>query len=273
MARCPFAQWMPLPWSSGHYLEGPFKILHHTTEGNTAQGAFDTYQNTHDIPHFTIDRTTIYQHVDTDTAVTALAHPHGTVETNRSHAIQFELVAFAGQPKSQQALFNAGRLCRWAEQTHGIPQVWPNGPPNPPRNGQDPGHHNRNEGNWRHQGGHYGHSHVPANVHWDPAYTAAELAFLMGVRLTDVPDVVAEHPHFEPMEGIGPRGPAEAGALTVVARPGLRLRSGPGTDFDVIRLIPFGTQVHPVKTVGSWTQVDLLGDAAADGFVHSSFLA
>jgi hypothetical protein len=132
---------------------------------------------------------------------------------------------------------------------------------------------NRNEGNWRHQGGHYGHSHVPANVHWDPAYTAAELAFLMGVRLTDVPDVVAEHPHFEPMEGIGPRRPAEAGALTVVARPGLRLRSGPGTDFDVIRLIPFGTQVHPVKTVGSWTQVDLLGDAAADGFVHSSFLA
>src|SRR3954465_10059629 len=145
MARCPFAQWMPLPWSSGHYLEGPFKIVHHTTEGNTAQGAFDTYQNTHDIPHFTIDGTTISQHVDTDTAVTALAHPHGTVETNRSHAIQIEFVGFAGQPKNPAALRLMAELCRWLEQTHDVPGVWPNGLPNPPHAGHDPGHHNRNE--------------------------------------------------------------------------------------------------------------------------------
>src|SRR5215469_7327434 len=129
MARCPFAQWLPLPWSVGPYVTGPFKLVHHTTEGSTAAGAFNEYQNSHNIPHFTVDETTIYQHVDTDVAVTALAHPPGTVETNKSRAIQFELVAFAGQPKKRQSLWNAGRLCRWAEQQHGIPKDWPNGPP------------------------------------------------------------------------------------------------------------------------------------------------
>lgn len=63
-----------------------------------------------------------------------------------------------------------------------------------------------------------------------------------------------------------------AGVLYVNARSGLRLRSGPGTDFDIIRLLPFGVLVHPLKTVESWTCVDLQGDGAADGFVSTSFL-
>jgi len=28
-------------------------------------------------------------------------------------------------------------------------------------------------------GGHYGHCHVPNNVHWDPAYTAGEVSAVM----------------------------------------------------------------------------------------------
>src|SRR5581483_7507280 len=112
MPKCPFAQWMPLPWSAGSYTAGPFRIVHHTTEGSTAAGAFATYQQRHDIPHFTVDDTTIYQHVDTNTAATALAHPAGTVQTNRLSAIQFELVGFAGKPKSRAALHNVGLLCR-----------------------------------------------------------------------------------------------------------------------------------------------------------------
>lgn len=187
MALCPFAQWRPRPWNAGRYVNEPFKIVHHTTEGPTAAGAFREYDKTHNIPHFTVDETGIYQHVDTDVAVTALAHPAGTGETNRSGAIQFELVAFAGKPKNRRALLNVGRLCRWAEQQYGIPKVWPNGPPNPPRDGHDPGHHNRNAVTWRTEGGHYGHCHVPANAHWDPGYTSEELQFLMSVELGDQP--------------------------------------------------------------------------------------
>lgn len=192
MAICPFAQWMQLPWGAGRYTAGPFRIVHHTTEGSTAAGAFATYRKTHDIPHFTVDDHFIYQHLDTEIAATALAHPSGTVETNRLSAIQFELVGFAGKPKSNASLTNVGRLCRWIESTHNVPAVWPNGYPNPPVDGRDPGHHNRNEENWRTKGGHYGHCHVPVNVHWDPAYTKDEVTFLMSVTATASPETVAE---------------------------------------------------------------------------------
>ena len=81
MAKCPFAVWMPLDGSPGAYVRGhPFKIVHHTTEGSSADGAFATYRTTRNIPHFTVDDRTIYQHADTDVAVSALKHPPGGTE-------------------------------------------------------------------------------------------------------------------------------------------------------------------------------------------------
>ena len=65
MARCPFATWRPISGSSGPHLGGPFKIVHHTTEGSTAQGAMDAFRRNRSDPHFTVDATTIFQHVDT----------------------------------------------------------------------------------------------------------------------------------------------------------------------------------------------------------------
>src|SRR5262245_12868817 len=199
MAKCPFAKWMPLPWSAGGYVRGPFRIVHHTTEGTTAAGAFDTYQHSHDIPHFTVDDQFIYQHLDTEIAATALAHPPGTVHTNKLSAIQFELVGFAGKPKSKASLTNVGRLCRWIENTHGVHRDWPNGYPNPPANGHDPGHHNRNQMNWETKSGHYGHCHVPVNSHWDPAYTAEEVAFVMAVPASEDVQLVPEKEALEMM--------------------------------------------------------------------------
>jgi hypothetical protein len=191
MAKCPFAVWTPFEGSPGGYAGGhPFKIVHHTTEGSSADGAFAAYRNTKNIPHFTVDDMTVYQHVDTAEAASALKHPPDTTETNRSSAVQIELVGFAGRPKSAAALRNMARLCRWIEAEHSVPLVWPNGPPSPAVNGQDPGDHNRNQQNWDHMGGHYGHSHVPSNEHWDPAYTEAEVADVMG----QAPFPHIEHP-------------------------------------------------------------------------------
>jgi uncharacterized protein YgiM (DUF1202 family) len=62
-------------------------------------------------------------------------------------------------------------------------------------------------------------------------------------------------------------------SLTVMARPGARLRAGPGTDFDVLQVVPFGTQVHPIKTSDDWTMVSLSGDQATDGFISTHFLS
>ena len=191
MAKCPFAVWMPLEGSPGAYVGShPFKIVHHTTEGPGAEGAFTTYRQTKNIPHFTVDDLTIYQHVDTGEAASAVRHPTGTTETNRSSAVQIELVGFAGRPKSTAGLRNVARLCRWIETTHNVPRVWPNGHTKPAINGKDPSGHNRNQQNWDSLGGHYGHCHVPNNVHWDPAYTEAETTSVM----EQVAPQIIQHP-------------------------------------------------------------------------------
>ena len=179
MPRCPFAVWKPISGPSGTYTGGPFKIVHHTTEGSSAQGAFSAFEANRSDPHFTVDANGIFQHIDTAQSARALRNPSGGVETNRDSAVQIEVVGFAHRPKIRATLENVRRLCRWIEAAHGVPKVWPNGPPKPAVGGQDPGGHNRHAQTWDTKGGHYGHSNVPENTHWDPAYSAQEVDFLM----------------------------------------------------------------------------------------------
>ncbi|MDB5431460.1 MAG: hypothetical protein JWP35_2576 [Caulobacter sp.] len=68
-------------------------------------------------------------------------------------------------------------------------------------------------------------------------------------------------------------GATPAVAMRVNARAGLRLRAGPGVEFDKIGLLPLGARVYALKTVGDWTMADLQGDGVADGFVSSAYLA
>lgn len=187
MARCPFATWDPINGGLGGFNGEPFKIIHHTTEGNSYSAARATFQSDRSDPHFTVDASSIHQHIDTTETARALKNPPGGVETNRSSAIQIELVGFAGRPKDPAALANVAKLCRWIESTHGVPQRWPNGLPRFSTNGRDPGGHNRDGRNWVAEGGHYGHSQVPENDHWDPGYTPAEVAAV-------TPEVVAPAP-------------------------------------------------------------------------------
>lgn len=58
----------------------------------------------------------------------------------------------------------------------------------------------------------------------------------------------------------------------VNARSGLRLRSGPGNNFDIIDSLPLGRQVFVGRRQGEWIEVDLQGDGVIDGFVFASFL-
>ena len=182
MAICPFAAWIDLPGQAGTYTGGPFKIVHHTTEGPTAQSAFEAFRKNRSKPHFTVDATEIYQHVDTMQSARSLRNPPGGVETNRDSAVQIEVVGFAHLPKGAAALTNVARLCRWIEQQHSVPRIWPNGLPKPAVNGRDPGGHNRDAAVWVAHGGHYGHCHVPENEHWDPGYTSEEVRYLMSAE-------------------------------------------------------------------------------------------
>lgn len=181
MATCPFAEQHPITGSSGSYTGGVFKIVHHTTEGGSAEGAFTAFKSNRSDPHFTVDASKIYQHIDTDTAARSLRNAKGGVQTNRDRALQIEVVGFAGKTKNKATLKNLARLCRWLEQTHDVPIVWPAGLPKPAKNGKDPGGHLRSTDAWA-KGGHFGHCHVPENTHWDPAYTKAEVEYLMAAK-------------------------------------------------------------------------------------------
>ena len=66
------------------------------------------------------------------------------------------------------------------------------------------------------------------------------------------------------------------GRYIVIARSGLRLRGGPGSQFGVEELLPEGTELtvvalDPINP--SWGRVDLQGDGLLDGYVHCGFLA
>jgi hypothetical protein len=66
------------------------------------------------------------------------------------------------------------------------------------------------------------------------------------------------------------------GRYVVMARGGLKLRGGPGTDFDSEKTLPAGTELDVVAVSGqdpSWVRVDLEGDGLLDGYVFASFLA
>lgn len=178
MARCPFAVWDEITGGLGPYTAGPFRIVHHTTEGKSYAGARAAFAARRTDPHFTVDASVIHQHIDTGETARALRNDPGGSQTNRASAVQIEVVGYAARAKDAATLANVARLCRWIEETHAVPQAWPNGLPRFSTNGHDPGGHNRSAANWDTRGGHYGHSQVPENVHWDPGYMPEEVAIV-----------------------------------------------------------------------------------------------
>ncbi len=58
----------------------------------------------------------------------------------------------------------------------------------------------------------------------------------------------------------------------VIARSGLRLRSGPGLDFDVIDVMAFQSQVFLGRRQNDWVEIDLEGDGFVDGWAFASYL-
>jgi LysM repeat protein len=176
--KCPFATQKISNKGTGAFIGVPWRIVWHTTEGSTIEGAFAILTHNHDESHFLVDGRQIWQLTPLNVASRALRHV-GSPETNRANALQVELVGFAGRPKPQDLLIMARKLSLWLHGEFQIPFVWPNGYPKPPRNGQDPGGHNRDPIVWAAKGGDYSHGEVPGNIHWDTAFTKAEADFIV----------------------------------------------------------------------------------------------
>lgn len=148
------------------------KIVWHTTEGRSVDGAVQAYRAGRSAPHFTLHPQTgrLVQHVAMDVAARALRHPAGIVETNKAHAIQVELVGFAKESPSWDAddYARIARLAREIEAACGVPrkslatfrrtQVVHLSP-----------------AKWLRGSGHCGHQHVPGNDHHDPGALRIDL--------------------------------------------------------------------------------------------------
>ncbi len=73
--------------------------------------------------------------------------------------------------------------------------------------------------------------------------------------------------------GEEPRHAAASTPYRVTARSGLRLRAGPGTNFDIIGSLAAGQIVYVISMHNGWAQLDMQGDGLVDGFASEYFLA
>jgi hypothetical protein len=60
--------------------------------------------------------------------------------------------------------------------------------------------------------------------------------------------------------------------FVVIARDGLKLRTGPSVDFPAVKTVAEGTVVNVLSRQDMWALVDLEGDDKADGFMNIPFL-
>ena len=66
--------------------------------------------------------------------------------------------------------------------------------------------------------------------------------------------------------------PVASSTFEVNASNGLRLRGGPGTNFDILDVLASGAKVTILASSGDWAQVDAHGQGKADGYVFAAFL-
>lgn len=66
--------------------------------------------------------------------------------------------------------------------------------------------------------------------------------------------------------------PVEPNYYSVTARGGLRLRSGPGLEFDSNTMLATGSRAYLMQRRGDWAEVDLDGDGFVDGWVFATYL-
>jgi hypothetical protein len=99
---------------AGTFVPSPPKLVWHTTEGSSIDGAIGAYRQHNSWPHFTLDTNSgrLVQHLPMNRAGRALEHRRGTVETNRAHAIQVELVGSARESSGWPARSRLPSACR-----------------------------------------------------------------------------------------------------------------------------------------------------------------
>lgn len=153
--------------------QSPYRIVLHTTEGSSIEGAVSVYQRQYASPHLTVDPWSgrKAQHLPLDVAAYALENRAGGVETNRQHTVQVEIVGFAAESQDwpDPALAFIASVINDIRTQVNIPLTapafvgteagWIARPDAPQRFSFE---------QWIVFSGVCGHQHVPENSHWDP---------------------------------------------------------------------------------------------------------
>jgi hypothetical protein len=160
---------------SGTFVkDAPLRIVQHTTEGSSIDGAVGAYRKNNTWPHFTVDavKRRKVQHVPLTKPGRAMANLAGGVETNRQGAIQIELVGFAAKTQDM-----TDEELRWLAVEVYAPILAATGisTRHPRFVGTEAGtiatvkaKQRMSAADWLAFDGICGHQHVPENHHWDP---------------------------------------------------------------------------------------------------------
>jgi len=184
MALYPRATQAPARYKNGDprpgvpYTGGPRKVVHHKTVTSACgwqSAGWNLYGNTGSWPHFTVCDHGVLQHFDTRVGSRSLRNKTGGVQTNSDSAYQIEVVGFPTVTMPEPTAWHLVALLKWIGELLEVPWAWPAG--RPPQTSEDG--YGENNGHrfplvWDNTGGHFGHSQVPENTHWDPAYTDTE---------------------------------------------------------------------------------------------------
>ena len=156
---------------AGQFTGGGHKLIWHTTQGSGMDGALRALKDGHDAPHVTMDPHTGHavQNIAFNKAAKSLQHISGP-ETNRANCIQVEIVGFA-EHSHEWPVDVYKRLAALAvliEHRVSIPR----------KAGGSFAHPQRLSGvAFVKASGHFGHCHVPGNIHWDPGNFNIKLLF------------------------------------------------------------------------------------------------
>ncbi|WP_369147050.1 peptidoglycan-binding protein [Streptomyces sp. R44] len=181
----------------------PPRVVWHTTESGAGDASFEAvakYLSDHaSEPHILYDPTTdrLGQYGPLNESARALKND-GTTRTNRTGrvCIQIEVLAKASKPftsywkpgKNFAALMRAIRS--WS-----VPDTWPAGALATSYSDDSP----RNRTVWATKGGHYGHSNIPGNDHWDPGNIDKAALFKAAPRPTTPPATSTPAPAPKPV--------------------------------------------------------------------------
>ena len=181
----------------------PGRVVWHTTESGAGDAAFASVgkylRQISAEPHVLYDPTTdrIGQFGPLNESARALKND-GATRTNRTGrvCIQIEVLARAGTPFT--GYWKPGpnfRALMAAIRSWGVPDVFPL-----PLAGSY-GAGVRTESVWLNAGGHYGHSNVPGNDHWDPGKISADALWDAAPRVKPAPKPAPAKPAYAPFPG------------------------------------------------------------------------